>query len=267
MRVLLTNDDGVSGVGLHAARERLMEVFDEVLTVAPAADCSGLARACTFRTPVSLRLQHAGRHSIYDCTGTPGDCVRLAVLAGLVDHRWLVVSGINHGVNLGDDVHYSGTIGAGMEASLMGLSALCVSQQDVTPGHDLVTSPPESAHFSDAASLTVDLAARMSDHRSGAPLVLNVNVPACSPRGVRLTRLGRRRYLYGSLRAMLQADAMPSRFHLWQEGTAVEVPEPGSDFAAVEEGYVSVTPLGPMRGVEDVDGAWDSVLAPAGVER
>src|SRR4051812_37924004 len=114
MQVLLTNDDGVDAAGLLALRESLIDVATRVVTVAPDRDCSGLARSCTFKTPVSVSRRSSGRHPIYVCDGTPTDCVRLSLLAGLVDHVTLVVSGVNHGANLGDDVYYSGTVSAGL---------------------------------------------------------------------------------------------------------------------------------------------------------
>jgi len=132
MRVLLTNDDGVESEGIGAVRAALAEFSDRVVTVAPEADSSGFARRCTFSRPVAVTRVSGGQHPVYRCDGTPVDCVRAGLLFGLAAGADLVVSGINHGANLADDVVYSGTIGAGLEAAILGTSAICLSQQTPT---------------------------------------------------------------------------------------------------------------------------------------
>ena len=132
MRVLLTNDDGVDAEGLRAVRAVLLECSDTVITVvtvAPAADCSGFARRCTYSRPVAVTRVSGGRHPVYRVDGTPTDCVRAGLLGGLAAGADLVISGINHGANLADDVAYSGTVAAGLEAAILGTPAICLSQQ------------------------------------------------------------------------------------------------------------------------------------------
>ena len=132
VRVLLTNDDGVDAEGLLAIRAALASSDESVVTIAPDADCSGFARKCTFSRPVGVTRVSGGQHPIYRCDCTPTDCVRVGLLGGLAAAADLVVSGINHGANLADDVTYSGTVGAGLEAAILGTSAICLSQQTPT---------------------------------------------------------------------------------------------------------------------------------------
>jgi 5'-nucleotidase len=236
MQVLLTNDDGVDAAGLLALRECLTKVVASVVTVAPARDCSGLARSCTFQTPVSVTRRLGGRHPIYVCDGTPTDCVRLALLAGLVDDVALVVSGVNHGTNLGDDVYYSGTVSAGLEAALLGVSSVCISQQSSRPPSD----------FDAAASVAASIAAALARSGPTEPLVLSVNVPARpASRKVYLTRLGMRPYTHGSVDPA-HDDGVTSSYYLFGP-SGEEPPLPagahGTDFAAIQSGQISLTPL------------------------
>src|ERR1700691_5671843 len=129
VRVLLTNDDGVDAGGILAIRSALAAVSTSVITIAPESNCSGFARSCTFSRPVGVTRVSGGQHPVYRCDGTPADCVRVGLLGGLAAGADLVVSGINHGANLADDVTYSGTVGAGLEAAILGTSAVCLSQQ------------------------------------------------------------------------------------------------------------------------------------------
>lgn len=139
MRILLTNDDGVDAEGLLAIRAALADPAASVITIAPETDCSGFARKCTFSRPVGVTRVSGGQHPVYRCDGTPTDCVRVGLLGGLAAAADLVVSGINHGANLADDVTYSGTIGAGLEAAILGTPAICLSQQ-TRPGPSLSTT-------------------------------------------------------------------------------------------------------------------------------
>jgi 5'-nucleotidase len=131
VRVLLTNDDGVDADGLLAIRTALTDVGTSVVTIAPESNCSGFARSCTFSRPVGVTRVAGGQHPVYRCDGTPADCVRVGLLGGLAAGADLVVSGINHGANLADDVTYSGTVGAGLEAAILGTPAVCLSQQTI----------------------------------------------------------------------------------------------------------------------------------------
>jgi len=152
LRILLTNDDGAAAVGIRAIRTALAEFCSAVITVAPEGDCSGFARKCTFNRPVAVSRVEGGQHPIYRCDRTPTDCVRVGLLGGLAVDADLVVSGINHGANLADDVTYSGTVGAGLEAAILGTAALCLSQQ--TPTGSFSVSNHEDLAHSGAAAMT-----------------------------------------------------------------------------------------------------------------
>jgi 5'-nucleotidase len=255
IQVLLTNDDGVDAAGLLAMRESLIEMAATVVTVAPDRDCSGLARSCTFKTPVSVTRHSRGRHPIYVCDGTPTDCVRLSLLAGLVDDVALVVSGVNHGANLGDDVYYSGTVSAGLEAALLGVSSVCVSQQSSQVSSIDHPRPPAEPTFDVAASLGATIAVALATMRPTEPLVLSVNVPATpASREVLLTRLGMRPYAHGSVDPSHDDGVRRSYYLFGQEGDDTPVPAGahGTDFAAIQSGRVSVTPLYLAPNVDDL---------------
>ena len=185
MRILLSNDDGVMATGLNALRTALADL-GEVTVVAPDREQSGASRSLTLERP--LRIRRTGER-VYSVDGTPTDCVLLAVrgVPGVVRVQPdLIVSGINHGPNLGDDVTYSGTVAAAAEGSLMGIPALAVS---------LVSWDPKS--FETAARVTRDLVRRLLCAPLPARTLLNVNIPDRpfeELRGIRVTRLGRRVY-------------------------------------------------------------------------
>jgi 5'-nucleotidase len=248
MRVLLTNDDGVDAEGLRAVRAVLAEYSDSVVTVAPAADCSGFARRCTYSRPVAVTRVGGGRHPVYRLDGTPADCVRAGLLGGLAARADLVVSGINHGANLADDVAHSGTVAAGLEAAILGTPAICLSQQ--TPSGSFSVNydedPDVPYDFSVAAEHGARLARSVIQARPAEPVVLNVNYPA-RPSGAAslLTRAGRRAYPRAPA-VEWTGDNEVRRLYLFGEPDGV-IPEadasPGTDLAAVRAGHVSVTPL------------------------
>ena len=221
--VVLTNDDGVHAPGL-AALERALAELGDVYVLAPEREQSACGHALTLHRP--LRPHQLGERR-FAVNGTPSDCVNLAVLGFLPAPPVLVVSGINHGANLGDDVTYSGTVSAAMEGTLLGVPSIAVSLVD---GGDLDT----------AARVARMIALRVLVAGLPAKTLLNVNVPARAPRGIRLTRLGHRVYLG---KVVEQADPR-GRSHYWIGGG-----EPkwdaldGTDMCAVHEGYVSLTPL------------------------
>jgi len=266
MQVLLTNDDGVDAAGLSALRECLIDVATTVVTVAPARDCSGLARSCTFKTPVSVTRRQGGRHPVYVCDGTPTDCVRLALLAGLVDDVALVVSGVNHGTNLGDDVYYSGTVSAGFEAALLGVSSVCVSQQSSRPwpDHEPDAAPVAELSFDAAASVAASIAAALATSRPTEPLVLSVNVPARpASREVILTRLGVRPYTHGSVDPAHDDGVTRSYYLFGPPGEEPPLPAGahGTDFAAVQNGRISLTPLYLAPDVDDLPSGQHQLLS------
>jgi 5'-nucleotidase len=254
MRVLLTNDDGVHANGLRSLREHLIPVFDSVVTIAPEQDCSGFARKCTYSRPVTVRRLVDGQHPIYSCDGTPTDCVRVGILGGLGLDPNLVVSGINHGANLADDVTYSGTVGAGLEAAVLGTSALCLSQQTPTGSFSVnyredLASRGLAYDFSFTAPHAAQLALGMvtaAPDLGGQPTVLSVNYPSHpSDQGITFTRPGRRDYPRASTGAWPEGVQERSLFLFGEPDQVIpDAEEPaGTDIAAMRAGRISMTPL------------------------
>ena len=251
MRILLTNDDGVDAEGLLAVRVALAESAESVVTIAPETDCSGFARKCTFSRPVGVTRVSGGQHPVYRCDGTPTDCVRVGLLGGLAAEADLVVSGINHGANLADDVTYSGTIGAGLEAAILGTPAICLSQQTPTGTfsvnyHEDLESVGLAYDFSFAAAHGARLARSVIRARPAEPVVLSVNYPAARAGGTSmLTRAGRRDYPRADVPEWA-GDGDVRYLYLFGEPDEI-IPEAdaslGTDIAALRSGYVSVTPL------------------------
>jgi 5'/3'-nucleotidase len=221
--LLVTNDDGVHAAGLAALAQALDDLGD-VYVLAPEREQSACGHALTLHRP--LRVEPV-RERWYAVNGTPSDCVNLGVLGFLPERPVLIASGINHGTNLGDDVTYSGTVSAAMEGLLLGVPSIAVS---LVPGGD----------FAEAGRAARLIAARVLVEGLPPKTLLNVNVPAEPPRGMRVTRLGHRVY---SGKIVEQVDPR-GRKHYWIGGgePAWELLE-GSDMSAVNEGLVSVTPV------------------------
>jgi 5'-nucleotidase len=251
VRILLTNDDGVDAEGLLAIRAALAESAESVVTIAPEADCSGFARKCTFSRPVGVTRVSGCQHPVYRCDGTPTDCVRVGLLGGLAAAADLVVSGINHGANLADDVTYSGTIGAGLEAAILGTPAICLSQQTPTGTfsvnyHEDLQSAGLAYDFGFAAAHGATLATSVIRARPAEPVVLSVNYPATRASAASmLTRAGRRNYPRADVPEWA-GDGDVHWLYLFGEPDEI-IPEAdaslGTDIAALRAGYVSVTPL------------------------
>jgi 5'-nucleotidase len=270
VRVLLTNDDGVRSAGISAIRAALAGVCTSVVTVAPAADCSGFARKGTFDRPVVIQRLEGGPHPVYECDGTPADCVRAGLLGGLAAGTDLVVSGINHGANVADDVVYSGTVGAALEAAVLGTSALCLSQQSLCPRSLSPESvSPEYFDFSLAARYGGGLAAAIGRARPQELFVLSVNYPPAGPGSASpgpaavLTRLGQRVYPRAPVKDW---DTDPGPQSLYPFGAPdMIIPEAGgradTDLAALRRGLISVTPLSVAIGLDEVSPAMTSFLA------
>jgi len=221
--VLVTNDDGIHAAGLAALAEALAELGD-VWIVAPEREQSACGHALTLHRPVRAMPMGERRFAV---NGTPSDCVNLGVLGFLPEQPVLVASGINHGGNLGDDVTYSGTVSAAMEATLLGVPALAVSLLD-------------GGNLADAATAARLVAMRMLVSGLPPKTLINVNVPPQTPKGIRLARLGHRVY---SDKIVEQQDPR-GRAHYWLGGgePAWETLE-GTDMGAIHEGYVSVSPV------------------------
>lgn len=225
-RILVSNDDGYSSKGIHALAEALEEV-GEVWVVAPNREQSAVSHALTLDRP--LRIQRmADRHFAVD--GTPTDCVALGVSHVLKSRPPdIVVSGINHGVNMGADVHYSGTVAAAFEGLILGAPAIAISQQ-----------LGDGLSFSAAAHFARVLTAWVIERTLPENTLLNVNVPARPVRGVALTRLGVRHYTEGVIE---EVDPRGHQIFWIGGGEPVWEATPGTDFHEVAEGFISVTPL------------------------
>ncbi len=228
MRILLSNDDGYFAPGLQALASALGEV-GEISVVAPERDRSGASNSLTLDRPLSLRRAANGFHFV---NGTPTDCVHLAVTGMLEQLPDIVVSGINHGANMGDDTIYSGTVAAATEGYLLGVPAIALS---------LVSK--EASDFSAAARIARELVARFIRQPMGQPTLLNVNVPDlpyAQIKGIRVTRLGKRHKAEPTIRSVTPRGE--TVYWVGAAGAAQDAGE-GTDFHAVANGYVSVTPL------------------------
>jgi len=241
MRVLLTNDDGISAPGLQAARRALRELDGvEVEVIAPDSNRSATARSITTRSPLTVEEVGFGDGDVgYATDGTPVDCVRFAEL-GLVGGRPdLIVSGINHGANLGDDITYSGTVAAAFEGIVLGIPAIAVSQQSSGGGMGYVSGRFD---FGVAASFTAELVRGLVGRAMPPKTLINVNCPAGEPTGIEVTKLGKR--IYNDELRLVEEDAESGRRHYeiygWQPGYEREE---GTDLTAVAAGRIAVTPI------------------------
>src|SRR4051794_16060370 len=240
IRVLLTNDDGISAPGLQAARRALREIEGvEVDVIAPDSNRSATARSITTRSPLTVEEVEFGDGEVgYATDGTPVDCVRFAEL-GLVGHRPdLIFSGINHGANLGDDITYSGTVAAAFEGIVLGIPAVAVSQQSSGGGMGYVSGRFD---FGVAARFAAEVARRLRDERMPDATLINVNCPAGEPAGIEVTRLGKR--IYNDELKLVDEDGEKRRryeIYGWQPGYE-EVA--GTDLYAIANRRISVTPI------------------------
>jgi 5'-nucleotidase len=225
--ILVTNDDGVHSPGLAVLADSL-SALGQVVVVAPDRERSAIGHALTLHSPLRAELI---KPDTYAVDGTPTDCVNLGI-HGLFEARPdLVVSGINRGANMGEDVTYSGTVSAAMEATLMGVPAFAISL-------DLLSG--ERLDYTAAGCFALDLASTIL--RQGLPndTFLNVNIPVGTPRGMRMTRQGKRRY---EDMVVEKLDPRGRKYYWIGGGQCQFEPIPGSDFLALAEGFVSVTPL------------------------
>lgn len=241
VRVLLTNDDGIGASGLQALRRALLEIDGiELHVIAPDSNRSATARSITTREPLWVEEVSFDDGTVgYATDGTPVDCVRFADL-GLVGERpELIVSGINHGANLGDDVTYSGTVAAALEGIVLGIPAIAVSQQSLPPKLDFRSG--RRFDFAVSAPLAAALAAIVADGRLPTGTLLNVNCPGEEPRGIEVTRLGKRVY-DDELRQVDDDGNGRRRYQIYGFDPGFE-DEEGTDLAAVARGRIAITPL------------------------
>ena len=229
VKILVCNDDGYLATGIKVLATALAEIA-EIVIVAPDRNHSGASNSLTLHSP--LRLQRLEDNS-YSVNGTPSDCVHLA-LSGYLDYEPdIVVSGINHGANLGDDVIYSGTVAAAMEGRFLGLPAIAVS----------LVGGGREGHFSSAARITCELVQRLQERPLDGDVILNVNVPDLAYEDIDeiiATRLGFRH----RAEPLIRNKDPHGRTIYWigPPGPGQDA-GPGTDFDAVERGAVSVTPL------------------------
>jgi len=242
LRVLLTNDDGIHAEGLQALRRALVALDDVVLAViAPDANMSATARSITTRRPLWVtEVPFADGTHGFSCDGTPVDCVRLASL-GLVDDFQpdLVVAGINHGSNLGDDITYSGTVAAALEGVVLGVPGIAVSQQSQAREMDFRLG--ETFGFETAAAFTARIVDRLDDVPLPEGALLNINVPAGDTDGVEVARLGKR--IYRDALEQVDSDEDGRRRYRIYGDSPIHNDEEGTDLAAVAAGRIAVTPL------------------------
>lgn len=232
MRILLTNDDGIHAPGLALLERIAGKLSDDVWVCAPSEEQSGAGHSLTLHMPV--RLHEHGRRR-FAVTGTPTDAVNLALRKLFADRRPdLVISGINAGENLADDVTYSGTISAAMEAALAGIKSVALSQAMRDAGHG----------FAAAEEWTDKVLAPLIGMQVAKRTVINVNFPplaADAVRGIRVVRQGFHDYARGSLVESVDPRGRP---YFWFGLDDVEhTLDHGTDLEAVGDGYISVTPL------------------------
>jgi 5'-nucleotidase len=267
-RIVITNDDGLDAHGLHALVGAVAAASLDAVVVAPSINRSGVSRSATYGRPVVL--EEAGPiHGVpaFACHGSPVDCVRAALMGEVAPDAELVLSGINHGPNLGDDSLNSGTVGAAIEGALLGVGAVAVSQQ-TSPGrfHILDALDQTTPVYDETARIGAAIAALVLEHRGPDRSVLNVNapVPIADPRP-EVTRLGRRFYARGSL-TPVEVDGVKGYLTFGErEGPPPPFEDaPGTDFGALAAGRVSLTPLSYAwhdAGGEEAARAWAERLA------
>jgi 5'-nucleotidase len=240
MKVLLTNDDGIQAQGLNALRRALLEVPEiELAVIAPNGNRSATARSITTREPLWVdEIEFEDGTTGYATDGTPVDCVRFAALGLIEFEPELIVSGINHGANLGDDITYSGTVAAALEGIVLGIPGIAVSQQstrremDFRLGHEF--------DFEAAAGFTARLVEEIDYVGIPEGTLLNVNCPAGEVRDVRACRLGKR--IYRDKMHLTEEHEGRRRYRIYGDDPSYH-DEPGTDFSVVADGGIAVTPL------------------------
>ncbi len=226
--ILVTNDDGVYSPGIQILAKRLREL-DTVTIVAPDRERSAAGHSMTLHRPL---LIEEVKESVYSVNGTPTDCINIAVKGLLKETPRLVVSGINKGPNLGDDVTYSGTVAGAIEGTLLGIPSLAVS-----------LAARENFRFAEAAEVTFHAASRILEQGMPQGTLLNINVPnilLSEMKGTRITRLGKRIYHQMTVE---RVDPRGKKYYWIGGGEPDWEREEGTDLDAVDRGMVSITPL------------------------
>lgn len=228
MKILVSNDDGVHAPGLACLAEALAQIA-EVTVVAPDRNRSGVSNSLTLENP--LRIVSAS-NGFYSVNGTPTDCVHIAITGLLKESPDMVVSGINEGSNLSDDVLYSGTVAAATEGRFLGFPAIAIS-----------LAGSRCSHYETAAQVAKILIRRLQDTPLTFDTILNVNVPDVlfsELKGIQITRLGTRHIAEPTIK---DTDPRGRKIYWIGQPGPEEDAGPGTDFYAVSSGYVSVTPL------------------------
>ena len=246
-RILVTNDDGIHSPGIHALAASL-ERLGEVIVVAPLTEASAIGHALTLRRPLRVETFGSNRYAV---DGTPTDCVNMA-LKVIVEGPQpdMVVSGINKGYNLGDDVTYSGTVAGALEAALLGIPALAVS---------LGLGGVPGADFGPAAHVAADIAEAMFARPLPSRVFLNVNVPPGELKGHRATVQGLRNH---ETSITTRVDPRGRSYYWIDEVQCDWHDHDKSDYVAVREGFVSVTPLHPDMTAHSQLGLIDGLALP-----
>jgi 5'-nucleotidase len=226
--ILVTNDDGYFSPGLTALAEALAPL-GEVIVVAPLMEASAVGHSLTLRRPLRLELVSP---NVYSVDGTPTDCVNIAIDEVLLRKPDIVVSGINKGLNIGDDVTYSGTVAGALEGALLGYQAIAVSMQTTKGEWD----------FSPAANLAASLAAELLERPLPNRTFLNINMPQGPVKGVRATVQARRNHI---TKVDQRMDPRQRPYFWIEEAQDDWEPDPRSDHQAIRDGFASVTPLQP----------------------
>lgn len=234
-RILVTNDDGVGSEGIHVLADA-MRPFGDVMVVAPHQEASAIGHALTLRRP--LRIETV-RDGVYAVDGTPTDCVNIGVeILMNGEPPVLVVSGINKGWNLGDDVTYSGTVAGALEGALLGIPAIAVSQKRT-----------DTFDFTEAARAAAVVAKAVLEQGLAPRTFLSINMPDGVPKGFRVTQQAKRNHI---TKIDTRIDPRGKAYYWIEEGLDEWHPNGGnSDYEAVKAGYVSVTPLQPDMTAHD----------------
>ncbi|MEO7602689.1 MAG: 5'/3'-nucleotidase SurE [Sphingomicrobium sp.] len=236
MRFLLTNDDGVNARGLKLLESIARRLSDDIWIVAPAEEQSGAGHSLTLTKPVRLRRHDERRFSV---TGTPTDAVMLALAHVMKDNPPdIVLSGINRGANLAEDVTYSGTVSAAMEGALAGVRSIALSQAYSREGMG------DTVPFAAAEAWAEQVLRPLLEVDSGPGTLININFPALPPeevKGIRVCRQGLRDY--GRLRIVQRTDPRGYDYYWFGLGPMVQTPGHSTDLEAIDAGYVSVSPL------------------------
>ena len=233
-RILVTNDDGVHAEGIRILAEALAPLGD-ITIVAPIQEASAIGHALTLRRPLRIETIDAQTFAI---DGTPTDCVNIAITHILHGSPDLIVSGINKGWNLGDDVTYSGTVSGALEGALLGIPSIAVSAERVK----------DTAEFQPSARVAAQVAEAVLDRGMPKFTLLNINVPQGEHKGFRVTVQARRNHVTVVSKRM---DPRHRAYYWIEEGENQWEPHDRSDYQAVRDGYVSITPLQPDMTAHD----------------